>query len=494
VTRSPLPIWSALKSWLDRPNSAPFYTPGHKGGQAASPTLLKAWGDVVWRSDLPELPGLDNLQAPTGIIHTAQQLAAHTFGAEETWFLVNGSTVGIMAAICAVCKPGERILIPRNIHRSIMAGIIHAGAIPVLIAPEYDRDLDIAHGITSSLVKTALDRHPDIRAVLVVAPTYYGTCGDIAALAAIVHSYHLPLLVDEAHGAHLGFDDRLPPSALSQGADLVVQSTHKLLGALTQSAMLHLRGTRIDRERVSQCLQLFHTSSPNYLLLASLDGARQQMEDSGRELMARTVDLAQTARREIARIEGLGVFELEQPQAGCRYLDPTRLTVTVTGLNLTGFDADRILSEELGVVAELPSLRHLTFIISIGNTETDIDRLVQGLRILARSHRHSQPLELIASPPMSEAITTTQISPRDAFFSPHIAIEMEAAVGRISAELICPYPPGIPLLIPGETIDRQAIDYLYHIQAAGGEITGASDPSLATLKIVGDEDCTNFKE
>ncbi|WP_295615229.1 aminotransferase class I/II-fold pyridoxal phosphate-dependent enzyme [Chamaesiphon sp. GL140_3_metabinner_50] len=485
------PIIDALEAWVST-NHAAFYTPGHKRGVGMNSSLVDRWGADVLKWDLPELPGLDNLHAPTGIIAAAQALAAETFGAQQTWFLVNGSTAGVIAAILATCGMGDKIILPRNIHSSAIAGVIHAGAVPIFIEPEYDRELDLAHSITPAAVKFALEQHPDTKAVMVVYPTYYGACGDLAAIAEIVHSYQIPLLVDEAHGAHLGFHADLPPAALSVGADLAVQSTHKLLGALTQSAMLHVNSPRIDIERVSRALRLLQTTSPSYLLLASLDAARQQMALHGEELMAKTIELARIARERIERIDGLSTLKLDAPTPGWKYLDPTRLTVTVTGLNLTGFEADEILTESarlpqhpgFSIVAELPSVRHLTFIISLGNTLADIDRLVAGFTELASNYNRYRQLNLTSIEPPTNIITQMAITPRQADRSHHISVPFDRAVGKISAESICPYPPGIPVLIPGEIITTVALTYLQKIIDLGGEIAGCSDPTLATLRVV----------
>ncbi len=463
---------------------APFYTPGHKRGIGMNLLLKNRWGTDVFGWDLPELPGLDNLHAPSGIIEQAQNLAAEVFGAQQTWFLVNGSTAGVIAAILATCGEGEKIILPRNIHSSAIAGIVHAGAVPIFINPEYDGGLDIAHSITPESVKFALEQHPDTKAVMLVCPTYYGACGDLAAIAEIVHSYDIPLLVDEAHGAHFGFHPDLPPAALTAGADLTVQSTHKLLGSLTQSAMLHVNSSRIDRDKISRSLRLLQTTSPSYLLLASLDAARQQMALHGEELMSRTLELAKIARSKIAQIDGLSVVELDTSAPGYKYLDPTRLTVTVTGLNLTGFAADEILTEQLGVVAELPSLRHLTFIISLGNTREDIDRLIGAFTELATNHAEAKYLELRSIDPPDTIITEMAIAPRQADRSRHLSISIDDAVGKISAESICPYPPGIPVLIAGEIITIEALDYLQSIVDLGGEIVGCSDLDLTKIKIV----------
>ncbi|WP_309737864.1 aminotransferase class I/II-fold pyridoxal phosphate-dependent enzyme [Chamaesiphon sp. OTE_20_metabat_361] len=483
LNQSQTPIVDALQAWVNK-SHAPFYTPGHKRGTGMNPLLKQPWGADVFGWDLPELPGLDNLHAPDGAIESAQTLAASAFGAQQTWFLVNGSTAGVIAAILATCGDGDKIILPRNIHSSAISGVIHAGAMPIFIDPVYDRALDITHSVTPEAVKLALERHPDAKGVMLVYPTYYGAGGDLGAIAQIVHSYDLPLLVDEAHGAHFGFHPDLPPSALSLGADLAVQSTHKLLGSLTQSAMLHININRIDRDRVSRVLRSIQTTSPSYLLLASLDAARQQMALHGNELMSQTIELANIARAKISQIEGLTVVELDPTTPGCKYFDPTRLTVTVTGLNLTGFAADEILTDKFGVVAELPSLRHLTFIISLGNTLADIDRLVAAFNELAINYRQTCTLELPEIVPPDGILTTMAMTPRQADRSPHLQVSIEDAIGKISAESICPYPPGIPTIVPGEIITTAALDYLRQVIDLGGEIAGCSDLSLATIAII----------
>jgi arginine decarboxylase len=476
------PIISALRRWAER-DCAPFYTPGHKQGYGMGDEFQALWKEVGLRADLPELPGLDNLAAPQGIIQEAQALAAETFGADHSRFLVNGSTVGVMAAILATCQPGDRLLLPRNIHRSAIGGIIHAGVRPIFAAPEYVPDLDIAHSLTPAAVAAALERYPEIRAVLVVAPTYYGVSGDLQQIAALCHDRGIPLIVDAAHGAHFGFHPGLPASPLTLGADLVIQSTHKLLGAMTQAAMLHVKGNLIDVDRLDRALQILQTSSPSYLLLASLDSARAQMADCGYELLDRTLELAAKARSALCEIPGLLPLDLSHcRQPGCYSFDPTRLTVTTTEIGWTGFEADEALCDRSRVVAEMPSMRHLTFILSIGNREWDVEMLVAGLRGLAQMGR--SPLQIPACEPWIAELSEPAVSPRDAFFAAQISVEVEEAIGRVSAELICPYPPGIPVLIPGEVITGEAIEYLQTIKNSGGEIVGCSDLELHRLKVL----------
>ncbi len=373
-------------------------------------TLL---GYQTLQADLPELPELDNLFAPQGVIQAAQELAAEAFGAEQTWFLANGSTSGVIAAILATCHPGEKIILPRNVHQSAISGLILAGAIPVFVQPEYDPVLGIAHSITPAAVAEALAEHPDAKAVMMVYPTYYGIGGDVAAIAHLCHQHAIPLLVDEAHGAHFAFHPQLPTPALAAGADLSVQSIHKTLSALTQAAMLHVQGNRVDRDRLTKSLALVQSTSPNYLLLASLDGARHQMATQGRELLEQTLALADDAQCEINQIPGLSTLNPAQATTpGWVTSDRTRLTVTVSGLGINGFTADEILHQQFGVTCELPSLQHLTFIFSPGNREEDVEQLISAFKRLASEIKKSRYRESrfrerkdIPLPPLSSLLS-----------------------------------------------------------------------------------------
>ncbi|MFM2312462.1 MAG: hypothetical protein RLZZ04_1738 [Cyanobacteriota bacterium] len=487
---SETPLLSALNQSAQRKH-APFYAPGHKQGQGVSQNLQNLMGKQVFQADLPELPELDNLFAPAGAIAAAQELAAQTFGATKTWFLINGSTSGIMAAILATCGMGEKIILPRNIHQSAIAGLILAGAIPIFVNPEYDPQEGLAYNVTPEAVKQALQQHPDTKAVMMLHPTYQGVCSDLKAIADLVHSYQIPLLVDEAHGAHFAFHADLPPAALSLGADLTVQSTHKTLSAMTQSSMLHLQGDRVCHQRISKALQLVQSTSPSYLLLASLDAARQQMATAGQELMSQAIALATEASHKIAAIPHLSVFNPDlnsKVQPGCKYLDPTRLTINVSQLGITGFAADEILHEQLGVTCELPLLQHLTFIISLGNTESDIQQLIEACLALSPSgstvcsSRGTRPTQLSHHQPSAISLDPAPVSPRQAYFMSTETVPIEQAGDRLCGELICPYPPGIPLLMPGEVITMEAVAYLKQIVAAGGTITGCNDPTIETIQ------------
>jgi arginine decarboxylase len=492
INQEKTPILDAIREWNHK--NAAFYTPGHKRGKGISQELRSLFGESVFKADLTELEGLDSLHCPEGVIKEAQELAADIFGASKTWFLVNGSTCGIEAAILATCNHGDKIILPRNVHYSAVSGLILSGAIPIFIHPEYDSVLDIAHSITTDAVEDALAKHPDAKAVMIVYPTYYGVCGDVKAIAEICHRYNIPLLVDEAHGAHFIFHPDFPIPSLKANADLVIQSTHKTLGAMTQASMLHLQGNLIDIDRVGKALQLVQSTSPSYILLASLDAARQQMALSGKGLMTQTLQLAEDARNRITKLPLISLLSeglLSKNLSGS--LDKTRLTITVSQLGITGFEAEEILDNQLEVTPEFASMHHITFIISLGNTQQDIDDLVTAIATLvkirlAKIHPSTTKPQQKSSQSLWENFFSIenplQMSPREAFFATTKSLPLRETTGYICAEIVCPYPPGIPVLMPGEIITEGAIEYLLEIHSMGSFITASTDINNATFKIV----------
>ena len=534
LDQTKIPIVETLQN-LTQKSHAPFYAPGHKHGKGIPQPLTELLGTEVFPADLPELPELDNLFAPDGVIQEAQELAAETFGALHTRFLVNGSTTGIIAGILATCGNGEKIILPRNIHQSVISGLIISGAIPIFINPEYDFHWDIPLSITAESIGQTLAKHPDTKAVMIVNPTYHGVCGNIRAIAQQVHKYNIPLLVDEAHGAHFAFHSELPIPALVSGADLSVQSTHKTLGAMTQASMLHIGSNRIDLYRLQQALQILQSSSPSYLLLASLDAVRQQMALFGEELMSQTLELAKNARNRISQLWNYSVFDLKGKEkkkqernficlsrysdfldnevkeeiresgkifptpntqlltpnfpienssnSGFIALDKTRLTIKVSNIGFSGYEADEILHQELGVTCELPSFPNLTFIISPGNTLADINQLVTGLISLRNRGSINLPANYGTKLDFKVTNPSIPVSPRDAFFAQKDCLPIAKSVGYISAELLCPYPPGIPVLIPGEIITEKHLQILQQVRANGSLMTGCSDPVFKTIKV-----------
>lgn len=497
------PLVAALASSAAHSLSlAPFHFPGHRRGFSAPPALSSLLGLAPFAHDLPELPELDNLFSPQHAILLAQSKAASLFGSLSTFFLINGSTCGIHASIMATCSPGDTLILPRNCHLSAVSAMVFTGALPKFVMPSYDPEWDLAHGIDPQDVERAFvevekQGTSKIGAVLITSPTYLGVCSDIKTIAQICHQRKVPLIVDEAHGAHLHFHPELPGTALEQGADIAVQSTHKVLTSLTQSAMLHVQGEFVDTGFLAKCLQTLQSSSPSYLLLASLDAAREQMSSaSGLNALDHALKLARHAREALERVSGLKVLSLQTMEDNCRKgaiaMDPLRITVGLCDIGLSGFEADDILRMEHAVVAELPSLRSITFAILTGTTEQDVESLIAAFESIS-STRSSSSLQannfhcnknsLVTVFNQSESSHENSLPPRDAFFAATQRVDANEACGRPCAELICPYPPGIPILVPGEIISNEAIAYLKAIVKQGGIISGASDSSLETFLI-----------
>ncbi|GAA0163229.1 hypothetical protein LIER_19144 [Lithospermum erythrorhizon] len=481
------PLVSALKTSAGEA-AASFHFPGHNRGHASPSSLTHLIGMRPFLHDLPELPELDNLFSPEGAILQAQKEAAELFGASETWFLVGGSTCGIQAAIMATCSPGETLILPRNCHISAISAMVLSGALPKYVYPEYDSNWDIAGGITLSQVKCALQELEvegrKAAVVLVVSPTYHGICSNLKEISMFCHSHNIPVIVDEAHGAHLGFHPQLPSSAINQGADLVVQSTHKVLCSLTQSSMLHMSGNLVVREKICRCLQTLQSSSPSYLLLASLDAARYQLSENREQVFDREINLALEAKSIISRIPGVSVFEYPM-FSDFPVIDPLRLTIGTWKLGISGFEADDILYKEYGVIPELVGTRSITLAFTLGTQKEHVRTLVAGLKHLsststpARGTFESNDSKHIA--PLDDVCIS--LSPREAFFASKQKVDIESSLGKVCGELICPYPPGIPVLIPGETITERAIDYLLQLRSNGAIISGAADNSLSSLVV-----------
>jgi arginine/lysine/ornithine decarboxylase len=373
-----------MRAYADRHEVIAFHTPGHKQGAGMESEFRVLVGHGALRMDLTELDELDDLHHPEGVIAEAQTLAAEAFGAEATYFLVNGATAGIHAMVGAVCNPGDALIVPADAHPAVAGGMTLAGARPVFLSVPPDHDGHLAPAVTPEAVAAALSAHPEARAVLVTSPTPFGVCADLAAIAQLCHALGKPLLVDESHGAHFHFHRGLPPSAMACGADMAVQATHETLPALAQAAMLHMRGERVSRPRVRNVLQLIQSSSPNYLLMASLDTARRQMAVNGQGLLDGAIALAHDARHRLGALPGL---QLLGP-VGHVAVDPTRLTVRVTALGLTGFQVQaQLRARDIQPEAAAPD--HVRLVIGLGTTVRDVERLVAAFTAIATGAAHA---------------------------------------------------------------------------------------------------------
>ncbi len=481
------PLFDAIVRYANE-NKISFHTPGHKHGKGIPKTFRQFVGDKVFRLDLSVMSEVDSLHEPSTVIKEAQVLAAKAYGADYSFFLVNGTTGGNQAMILSVCDPGDKIIIPRNAHKSVISAVILAGAEPVYIMPKIDETSDLILNLTVEQVEEALRQNPDAKAVLVTNPTYFGLSADLEAIAEVVHQYDKILLVDEAHGAHLHFHPDLPKSAIDSGADMCVQSTHKHLAALSQGSMLHVKGVRVDILRLKTTLQMLQTTSPSYIILGSLDLSRYQMVHEGEQLMEEVVRLSEETRHEVNHIPGLSCLTREQvKKIPGLDLDVTKLTVSTKGLPCTGYDMAKILNSEYGIQTEMSDHQNILLFISLGNTAKDLRKFTSALKKIVVDYKdmfmNQKKRKRVVFPAL---MPRKEVNPREALTKLTRKIPFKRSVGKICAEIICPYPPGIPVLCPGEVITQEIYTYLMNVLDSGARINGQSDGHLQTIKVLED--------
>lgn len=458
-----IPIYTALKSYSDsRP--VPFHMPGHKLGKGLPEEFVRN----IHLMDVTEIPGTDNLHYPEGPIDEAQKLAARAFGADETFFLVNGSTVGIHAMIMALCNPGDKLIVARDCHKSAINGMMLAGVKPVYIKPQFNSCFGISAAVLPSDIETALLQNPDAQGVFITRPNYYGICSDIEAIAKIVHSHGKVLAVDEAHGAHLAFDSGLPVSAMQACADICVQSAHKTLPAFTQGSYLHVNRGRIDVEKLKWHLRLLQTTSPSYIIMASLDIARAIMENSGHELIRQLKQFYLYFYEKLKGSARLVLLDHSALENGT--LDWTRMVVNVKGLGKTGYDIDKILRTNFNIQVEMSDLYNIVCITTVSDSMDDFKKLTAALLEIDRELIKQKPLADIYS--KQPDIPAMQIDFRDVLGREGISVCLKDAAGHVCLDMITPYPPGIPAICPGEIVSEEIVEYLYAIINSGGTVTG----------------------
>jgi arginine decarboxylase len=479
------PLFDALRRHEER-KPVQFHIPGHKSGAGMDPEFRDFIGPNALSIDLINIAPLDDLHQPTGVILEAQRLAADAFGADATFFSVQGTSSAIMAMIMSVCGNGDKIIVPRNVHKSVLSAIIFAGARPVFLSPVRDHNLGIDHGITTRSVRRALERHPDAAAVLVINPTYFGVCANLREIVDLVHEYDIPVLVDEAHGALIHFSDELPISAMQAGADMAATSVHKLGGSMTQSSVLNVRAGLVNIQRVQTILSLLTTTSTSYPLLASLDAARRQLALRGKELAERTVRLAQRTRDRINEIPGLYCFGEEILGGEATYdYDPTKLTIHVRRLGITGYEAENWLRDHYRIEVELSDMYNILCLVTPGDDGEALDLLVDALRRLSDEHQNASDIREIAVE--IPEIPHLSLTPRDAFFGETEWVPFRESAGRIIAEFIYVYPPGIPILLPGEVISQENIDYIVNHLEVGLPVKGPEDRTIEKVKVIVEE-------
>ncbi|WP_301173242.1 aminotransferase class I/II-fold pyridoxal phosphate-dependent enzyme [Brevibacillus nitrificans] len=474
------PLYEQLERHVKR-RPHPFHVPGHKMGHSFDREGKHRFQSIL-EIDLTEINGTDDLHQPEGVIAEAQQLAAEAFGAEETRFLIGGSTVGNLALIMTVCRPGDKILVQRNCHKSVYHGIIMARATPIFLVPAVDLATGVAAGVRREDVERALQAHPDAKAVFLTNPTYYGMGIDLEKMAATVHRHGIPLLIDEAHGPHFGFHPAFPLSAMQSGADAAVQSTHKMASAMTMSSMLHLQGERIDRERLFRYLAMIQSSSPSYVLMASLDLARRHLVQEAQEEWERLLPQLDKLRERTGRLEWLEWPKLDASSVYAT-LDPLKLFLHVRTEQLNGFALQHIM-EKHGIFPELADSAHVLLAASAGTCARDLDSLARLLESLDVEVEPGAE-RILEAGVVSSHYLREQVLPMDeAVDLPKESILLDHALGRVVAEMVIPYPPGIPVLVPGERVDAQGLAMLLELRKGQTRFHGVQDDQLQTIQVL----------
>ncbi|WP_302893135.1 aminotransferase class I/II-fold pyridoxal phosphate-dependent enzyme [Actinomadura luzonensis] len=489
MDHSQAPILQALEAYHDS-GQLPFTPPGHKQARGADPRVAAVLGEAVFRDDVLATGGLDDRSSSGGVLERAEELMADAVGAKQTFFSTCGSSLSVKAAMMSVAGPGEKLLIGRDAHKSVVAELVLSGSIPVWVESQWDEDLHLAHAPAPGAFAAAFDRHPDAKGALVVTPTPYGTCTDLAALARVCHERGKPLLVDEAWGAHLPFHPDLPTWAMDAGADVCVTSIHKMGSGLEQSSVFHLQGDLVAPELLKERADLFSTTSPSVLIYAALDGWRRQMVEHGRDLYDRALKLAGRVRDEIEAIDGLHVHgraDLCGEGRACT-ADPMQLLVDVTGLGTGGYQVTDWLREHHRINLGHSDHRRVGVQLTHADDEETTGRLLAALRDLSERAAELPPAPRIELPSPSELRMEQAMRPRDAFFARVEHVPWRQAAGRVTAEMITPYPPGIPAAIPGERLTEEVLRYLRSGLAGGMVIPDAADTSLDTVRVVAEDD------
>jgi arginine/lysine/ornithine decarboxylase len=477
-----MPIVEGMR-WYHEQGFASFATPGHRLGHGAHPDLLDLFGERAWQLDIPVSGGATDVHFNNDIVEQAERLGAHAWGSDECHYLVNGSSAGNFAFFLAHLSPGDRVIISRDLHKSLMTALIHTGVQPIYIAPQLHPELDFGLGIDPGQVERALEANPDARLVALVSPSYSGISSNLAAIAEIAHRHGVPVYVDEAWGPHFHFHPAFPDSAMAAGIDGAVASTHKALAAITQSAVLNVQGDLVDKARLKTAVGMSQTTSPAAYILASIDAARSQMVLRGRQMLDCALELAHGARERIRQIPGVTV--VDGLTLGVSRYDPTKFVIDVAGMGITGFEAEHELRHRFHVNPEASDLVSIVCFVTVGDSRETVDRLVTALETLGRENRGRPPIETNLRSSGSIIRPGIQVmTPRDAFFATSAAVPLGDAAGEISADLIIPYPPGIPVIAPGDVIEQHKLDYLAGGVAHGFYISGAADPSLQTIRIV----------
>ena len=472
------PIYEALRKFR-RMRVVPFDVPGHKRGRG-NMELTEFLGEDCMSVDVNSMKPLDNLCHPVSVIKDAETLAAEAFGAVNAFFMVGGTTSAVQSMIMYACKSGDKIIMPRNVHRSAINALILCDAVPVYVNPDVNKKLGIAPGMSVEQVEKAIEENPDAKAVMVNNPTYYGICSDLKRITEIAHAHGMLVLVDEAHGTHFYFGENFPVTAMQAGADIASVSMHKSGGSLTQSSFL-LMGKNINSDYMRQIINLTQTTSASYLLLSSLDISRKRLALSGREIFAETVEMAEYARSEINEIGGYYAYSKELINGDSIYdFDVSKLSVYTLPVGLAGIEVYDLLRDEYDIQIEFGDIGNILAYISVGDRKRDIERLISAMSEIKRRFGKSGA-GMLTQEYITPIVAET---PRKAFYSDKISLPLEKSAGRVCSEFVMCYPPGIPILAPGELITDEIIEYIKYAKDKGCSMTGTEDINIEYLNVI----------
>lgn len=478
LNQNKAPIYEALQQFRQM-RVVPFDVPGHKHGRG-NPELAEFLGEKCVSIDVNSMKPLDNLCHPVSVIREAEILAADAFGASNAFLMVGGTTSSVQSMVLSVCKRGDKIILPRNVHRSVINALVLCGAVPVYVNPEVDQRLGISLGMKREQVAKAIEQNPDAVAVLVNNPTYYGICSDIKAIVKMAHDAGMYCLADEAHGTHFYFGDDMPVSAMAAGADMASVSMHKSGGSLTQSSLL-LIGPNISEGHVRQIINLTQTTSGSYLLMSSLDISRRNLALRGKEVFKGVIEMAEYAREEINAVGGYYAFGKELINGNSIYdFDPTKLSVHTRDIGLAGIEVYDILRDEYDIQIEFGDIGNILAYLSIGDRRQELERLVSALAEIRRRYQADKSGLMDHEYIDPEVVT----SPQEAFYAGKKSVPLKDSVGYVCSEFVMCYPPGIPILAPGERITQEILDYIEYAKEKGCSMTGPEDPRILNINIL----------
>lgn len=472
------PIYEALERFR-KMRVVPFDVPGHKHGKG-NPELVELLGEKCVGIDVNSMKPLDNLCHPVSVIREAEELAAEAFGAAHAFLMVGGTTSSVQSMVLSCCKRGDKIIMPRNVHRSAINALVLCGAQPIYVNPDVDCRLGISLGMRLEQVEAAIRNNPDAVAVFVNNPTYYGVCSDLRSIVKLAHEHGMLVLADEAHGTHFYFGEGLPVSAMAAGADITAVSMHKSGGSLTQSSFL-LTGPGVSVEHVRQIINLTQTTSGSYLLLSSLDISRRNLALRGRREFEKVIDLAEYAREEINNIGGYYAFSQDLVNGNSIFaFDRTKLSVHTLEIGLAGIEVYDILRDEYDIQIEFGDIGNILAYLSIGDRRQEVERLVSALAEVKRRYKKDRA-GMLSQEYIDPKVVAT---PQEAFYAPKESLPLEQTAGRICSEFVMCYPPGIPILAPGEEITEDILNYIVYAKEKGCSMTGPEDPGIRHLNVL----------